>query len=428
MPDRGVYNAGEVPDGHSCLLQTLEIKSPVTWRSSGSRQAQLLQLLGAAGSTVDGSRHAFILADAQNPANDPYQDAEAGQLAVGFNNISIVGGTNSQSVYVDGSLAAYTGDGLLFQNPSSNVNPVNAALQNLQVVNFPGNALSAYNFGGEFRGYNVSASKSGGSCVDLEQTANPYRIYGLVAFGCTIGLNMVKTKSEEFHGASVFKNGNIDISVTGTHIPGSYILFDGLQMGHSGNENMYLDQQNETVICAANCTFNGAGENICTISDCEAALVIGPDATTTAGGLTPIIAQFNQGIFNVKGANDIVFDTNANGKVCNCRVALGSGMLDIKTGTPSTNYQNLVSGQINYGSPQLGNAASFQTPLTLAPAELGIATSPPGTATAPGQSGLKLRVKCGTHSGKAKIVVLAGTSPTEMTLLDDIGGGVANCP
>jgi hypothetical protein len=42
---------------------------------------------------------------------------------------------------------------------------VNAALQNLQVVHFPGNALSANVFSGEFSGYNVFAGINGDRAI-----------------------------------------------------------------------------------------------------------------------------------------------------------------------------------------------------------------------------------------------------------------------
>ena len=139
---------------------------------------------------------------------------------------------------------------------------MSGALENLQVANFPGHALAANKFAGELRGYNVFAGKSGGNCVDLTVTDNPYRFYGLVASGCTIGLNLAGTQSEEFHGVSVFGN-SIDVSVTGTRpLAQSYILFDGAQFQHSDLENMYLDQQNETVLCAANCEFTGRGQEL----------------------------------------------------------------------------------------------------------------------------------------------------------------------
>lgn len=47
---------------------------------------------------------------------------------------------------------------------------------------------------------NIRAGHSGGNCVHLEQTFNPYRFYGLVATGCNIGINMFQSRAEEFHG------------------------------------------------------------------------------------------------------------------------------------------------------------------------------------------------------------------------------------
>ena len=127
---------------------------------------------------------------------------------------------------------------------------------------------------------------------------------------------------------SIFSNTIPGYRVTGTKSRAeSYILFDGAQFHGSDQENMYLDQQNETVLCAANCEFRDAGKNGSSAppADCFAAIVIGPDARTNATGATPIIAQFNQGVFNA-AQPDVQFDQNANGKYCKCRVALGGGM------------------------------------------------------------------------------------------------------
>ena len=309
---------------------------------------------------------------------------------------------------------------------------VSGTLQNLQVANFPGNALAAKGFSGEFRGYDIFAGSSAGNCVDLENTQNPYRFYGLVASGCATGINLDKTKSEEFHGVSVFGN-SIDVSVTGTKpLAQSYILFDGAQFQNSGQENMYLDQQNETVLCAANCEFRDAGKNCSRAppADCFAAIVIGPDARTNATGATPIIAQFNQGVFNA-AQPDVQFDQNANGKYCKCYVALGGGMYDVATqdgtGIPTTNNPALLAGQTSYAPPTFANAASVGPPLNLAPTEFGISTSSKSqSVTQPGTGGLKFRVECNSD-GTAKLVALAGTSNSETVVANEIGGGVS-CP
>lgn len=44
----------------------------------------------------------------------------------------------------------------------------------------------------------------------------------------------------------------IDLSLTGTSQVGGYVLIDGAQFQGSNQENMYLDQTNETLLCAAN--------------------------------------------------------------------------------------------------------------------------------------------------------------------------------
>ena len=305
------------------------------------------------------------------------------------------------------------------------------ALQNIQVANFSGNALAANGFAGELRGYNVFAGRSGENCVDLRATDNPYRFYGLVASGCSDGLNLYKTKSEEFHGVSVFGN-TVDVAVTGAvALASAYILFDGAQFQGSSQENMYLDQQNETFICAANCEFEDAWQTQCPPNQSCGAIEIGPDARTSATGKTPVIGQFNQGEFSSSPEYDVVFDTNpTTGKYCHCRVALGGAMYDVGTqggnaGQPTTNNTTLLTGQTSYAPPLFANAASVGVPLTLA--ELGIGTSPVGTPTGPGAGGLKLRVECGSTQGTAKIVALAGNLSTQTVIADNIGGGVGGC-
>ena len=165
----------------------------------------------------------------------------------------------------------------------------------------------------------------------------------------------------------------------------------------------------------------------------DGAIEIGADAKTKATEQTPIIAQFNQGLFAASPQYDVVFDTNTSGKYCKCRVALGGGMYDVATqpgsanpGQPNTNYPALLTGQTTYAPPTFANAASVGVPLTLAPAELGIGVSL-GTGVPPQGSGLKLRVECGTAQGSAKIVALAGGSSIPTTLLDNIGGGIVPC-
>jgi len=245
---------------------------------------------------------------------------------------------------------------------------------------------------------------------------------------------MVQTKSQEFHGASIFGN-NIDVSLTGARgDTDAYVLFDGLQLQGSQNENMYLDQQNETVICAANCTFQGMNQSGTVGGDSDSAIVIGPDATTTTG-LTPAILSLRQGYFDPgpsvtdNSYYDIRFDQNSGGRTCNCAVTLAPDMLDLyggaPPGTPSTNVTKNVVGATSYAPPLFGNGATAGKSLTVLPNEIGLGTSTSAITSA--GSGLKLRVQCGTTLGTAKIVALAGGSTAPVTLFDNIGSGVPGC-
>jgi hypothetical protein len=242
----------------------------------------------------------------------------------------------------------------------------------------------------------------------------------------------------EFHGASFWSGKIANVWVSGAFdAPNAYILFDGLQLGGSQNENMYLDQQNETVICAANCYLKDANNAKNTGGDGDAAITIGPDATSTATGVSPIVLQLDQGTFDEfqvrhNGGSDIYFETDVanNNKTCNCVVALGGGIVDVNTrqnssqpGAPTTNDTTRLTDQTTYAPPTFGNAATVGAPLTLNPNELGIGVST-DTEGPPGLGGLKLRVECSSpHTHDVKIVALAGTSGTETVIADGIGGG-----
>ena len=230
----------------------------------------------------------------------------------------------------------------------------------------------------------------------------------------------------------MFSN-TIDVSVTGAlgANSGAYILFDGLQMGASQDENMYLDQQNEVVICAANCYFFDAWKNATTG---YASLEIGPDASNMQSATMPVVLELNRGAFNKndKGGatSDIHFD-NTGGVECNCRIALGGGMTSLVSGTgiPSNNDPTRMLGQTTYAPPTFANAASVGVPLTLNPNELGVGVST-DTEIAPGKVGVKLRVECATNkNGKVKVLLLTGQSSNPVTLFDNIGdaGSVPEC-
>jgi hypothetical protein len=290
---------------------------------------------------------------------------------------------------------------------------------------FPGNALAAFGFNGEFRGYNVYAGASGGNCVDIENKGNPYRFYGLTATGCAIGINLVSTGGAEYFGANAFDN-DIDVAVSGTtNKQQAFIVFDGLHLDKSTYENMFLDQQNETVVCTSNCTFGGMNSEGSNGGDADSAIVVGYNAVAASSVTKPIL-RLNQGFIKPDtsdpGYLDVRFDTNLLGDSCDCEVALGDGMLNISSGTIVSNQQSKISGPMFYAGPSVG------TPLQLNANEMGMAVSS-DTAAAPGDLGLKLRVECdtlGTHD--MKIMALAGPTASETLVKGGIGNGQTSCP
>ena len=428
--------------------QALAINRPVSWRSSGAGQAQLMQLVGAQGSTVDDVHYGFILAAASYPSFDQYQDVSVGQQWVGLENIMIVGGGADQSWQVGGASGActlsgptYCTDGLLFQAPAGGAGhqAATGVLRDLQVVNFPGHALP--HFAPEASCTATTSLPAARAAIAWISRTPPIRTAS-TGFPVAIAPSGQSgdARSMEFHGASFWGNQTASLSVTGTlGDDRAYLLFDGLQLGSSQNEDMYLDQQNETVICAANCLFGKANASR---TAGVPAILIGPDAATTAPGVSPIVLQLDQGLFDVpdvrhNGGQDIEFQstTGATSHECSCIVALGPGMVDVDTkqnasqpGAPTTNDSTKLSGQTTYAPPTFANAGSVGVPLTLNPNELGMGVSM-DTEGAPGPGGLKLRVECSTiGSHNVKIVALAGISNTETVIADGIGNHqVAAC-
>lgn len=98
------------------------------------------------------------------------------------------------------------------------------------------------------------------------------------------------------------------------------------------------------------------------------------------------------------------------------------------------------SGTLTIGATAASGAAKLQVTggtltdkasvgaglLTLSSGELGISKIA-ASGVAPGSSGGKLSLVCGTNPGTAKLVITAGTSTTPATVVDNIGAGVAGC-
>lgn len=105
-------------------------------------------------------------------------------------------------------------------------------------------------------------------------------------------------------------------------------------------------------------------------------------------------------------------------------------------GTVDTNLSRISAGVVGVGTGAAGSVAgglhagmlqaSLGTALTLTQGAIGMSKMT-ASGSAPGASGLKLEVVCGTNAGSAKITALAGTSTTPVTVLDNIGSGVTGC-
>lgn len=79
-----------------------------------------------------------------------------------------------------------------------------------------------------------------------------------------------------------------------------------------------------------------------------------------------------------------------------------------------------------YQAISVGDAGNGVAALTLTMGAVGL-TKMTASASAPGATGGKLELVCGTAGGSAKLVAYAGTSGTAVTVLDNIGSGVAGC-
>ena len=77
------------------------------------------------------------------------------------------------------------------------------------------------------------------------------------------------------------------------------------------------------------------------------------------------------------------------------------------------------------GAASSVEVGSLQT-LNVNQSQIGIAKGATST-TAPGASGLKLGVICGTNPGTLMIVAYAGSSTTPSTVVDNVGAGVTGC-
>lgn len=81
---------------------------------------------------------------------------------------------------------------------------------------------------------------------------------------------------------------------------------------------------------------------------------------------------------------------------------------------------------INNAQTGNGMLSLGATTLTLTAGAFGLPKMT-ASASAPGATGGKIELVCGTNAGSAKLIAYAGTSGTAVTILDNIGSGVSGC-
>lgn len=94
------------------------------------------------------------------------------------------------------------------------------------------------------------------------------------------------------------------------------------------------------------------------------------------------------------------------------------GVLAVSTGANSG-----TGGTIQLAGIQTSPSSTLLT-LTAGAVGMGKMTA---SASAPGATGAKMELVCGTNAGTAKLVIAAGTSATVVTIIDNIGAGVTGC-
>lgn len=116
--------------------------------------------------------------------------------------------------------------------------------------------------------------------------------------------------------------------------------------------------------------------------------------------------------------------TNLNG-------ILGAGTPAAITGTAITAGTSVTTPIVTTASgalaisPTLG-AIFGGASLTTSAGEVGL-TKITASGVAPGATGAKLALVCGTNAGTAKLIITAGTSATAVPIADNIGAAVTGC-
>jgi hypothetical protein len=156
------------------------------------------------------------------------------------------------------------------------------------------------------------------------------------------------------------------------------------------------------------------------------------DATATVGLNWGTVSNHPITVFT-NNATRFLFDTSGNFREASTG-ALGWNSGDYSTAR-DTSLSRLAAAVVQVGGASndaTGSllAANLQTGgsvlLTLTAGAFGMSKMT-ASASAPGAAGGKLELVCGTNSGSAKLIAIAGTSATAVTVIDNIGSGVTGC-
>ncbi len=140
------------------------------------------------------------------------------------------------------------------------------------------------------------------------------------------------------------------------------------------------------------------------------------------GNINLKAAGDNQGLYGRDASNVLIYSLTRQGSSLDINAA-SFGLVAGSTLGGTRRFFMDGSGNIGIGTTL---TVGSTTALTLAAGELGI-TKRTASGTAPGASGAKISVVCGTNAGSAKIIAYAGTSTTPVTIIDNIGAAVTGC-
>ena len=171
---RGMTRALRFPQSTETLLSCATINAAVSWRADGPLQAQLVQIPGSAGCSVNGSPHGALVVAPSFPVGDDFQRSGYTQPMVTLENFTLRGMTNATVVDVGSSTnVAYTSGGFVAANPAarqSSLTPI--VCKNMIITRFPGDIMAANGWIGDFRCEIITLSNSGSTHAGITATSH----------------------------------------------------------------------------------------------------------------------------------------------------------------------------------------------------------------------------------------------------------------